>query len=183
MMIMRPPQQLQEHGCTGSRCHRCYDWFEEGVLRFAGDAVLWWADDEPDRRDPRREEGVVCFGDAAVQHDDLDGALDPQCSVVLCAVRARGHRQAHPRQDRCLEEEGDADRRGAAARLSGARPQACHRRQRGETRALYLSPLCRTRLVRLLKAELDARGINSKSWKAPQVGSSATSRSHAMRST
>ena len=73
MMIMRPPQQLQEHGCTGSRCHRCYDWFEEGVLRFAGDAVLWWADDEPDRRDPRREEGVVCFGDAAVQHHDLDG--------------------------------------------------------------------------------------------------------------
>jgi site-specific DNA recombinase len=29
---------------------------------------------------------VVCFGDPAVQHDDLDGALDPQCSVVLCAV-------------------------------------------------------------------------------------------------
>ena len=32
------------------------------------------------------EERVLCFGDAAVQHDDLDGALDPQCSVVLCAV-------------------------------------------------------------------------------------------------
>ena len=39
-----------------------------------------------DRRDPRREERVVCFGDAAVQHNDLDGAPDPQCAVVLCAV-------------------------------------------------------------------------------------------------
>ena len=39
-----------------------------------------------DRRDPRRQERVVCFGDAAVQHEDLDGALDPQCSVVLCPV-------------------------------------------------------------------------------------------------
>src|SRR6201993_3454094 len=47
-----------------------------------------------DRRDPRWARRVLCFGDAAVQHDDLDGALDPQCSVVLCAVRARGHRRA-----------------------------------------------------------------------------------------
>ena len=34
----------------------------------------------------------------------------------------------------------------AAARLSGAGPQARHRRQRGGDRALHLSPLCRTRL-------------------------------------
>jgi len=33
-----------------------------------------------------------------------------------------------------------------ATRVSGARPQAGHRRQRGGTRALDLSPLCRTRL-------------------------------------
>ena len=39
-----------------------------------------------DRRDPRRAECVVCVGDSAVQHDDLDGAPDPQCAVVLCAV-------------------------------------------------------------------------------------------------
>ena len=39
-----------------------------------------------DRRDPRREGCLFCFGDAAVQHDDLDGAPDPQCSAVLCAV-------------------------------------------------------------------------------------------------
>src|SRR6266581_3209844 len=32
---------------------------------------------------------VLCFGHAAVQHDDLDGALDVEHSVVLCAVRAR----------------------------------------------------------------------------------------------
>jgi len=97
-------------------------------------------------RYPRREECLVCFGDAAVQHDDLDGAPDPQCFVVLCAVRARGHRRAHPRQDRRLKKEGDVDGRGPAARVSGARPQAGHRRQRGRTRALDLSPLCRTRL-------------------------------------
>ena len=45
-----------------------------------------------DRRDPRCEERVVCFGDAAVQHDDLDGALNPQRSAVLRAIRARGDR-------------------------------------------------------------------------------------------
>jgi DNA invertase Pin-like site-specific DNA recombinase len=31
--------------------------------------------------------GVVRVGDAAVQHDELDGAADPQCAVVLCPVR------------------------------------------------------------------------------------------------
>ena len=51
--------------------------------------------------------------------------LDPQRSVVLRAVRARGHRRAHPRQDRRLEKEGDVDGRRAGARLSGSGPQAC----------------------------------------------------------
>src|ERR1700751_2920623 len=36
----------------------------------------------PDRRDPRCQGRVLCFGHAAVQHDDVDGALDPQCPVV-----------------------------------------------------------------------------------------------------
>src|SRR5215468_1300448 len=54
--------------------------------------------DRQDRRDPRHEGRVVCVGYAAVQHDDLDGALDPQCPIVVCAVRARGHRRAHSRQ-------------------------------------------------------------------------------------
>src|SRR5215475_6979180 len=53
-----------------------------------------------DRRDPRHDGRLVCLGDEAVQHDDVNGALDPKCSVVLCAVRARGHRRAHPRQAR-----------------------------------------------------------------------------------
>jgi hypothetical protein len=39
-----------------------------------------------DCRDPRRQGRVLRFGDAAVQHHHLDGALDPQCSVVLRAV-------------------------------------------------------------------------------------------------
>src|SRR5437764_7851432 len=78
-------------------------------------------------------------------------ALDPQRSVVVRAVRERGHRRAHTRQDRRLEEEGDVDGRGAAARLSGAGPQAHHRRQRGGNRALHLSPLCRTRLCPIVE--------------------------------
>ena len=49
------------------------------------------------RRDPRCKGGVFCVCDTAVQHDDLDGPLDPQRSAVFRAVRARGHRRAHPR--------------------------------------------------------------------------------------
>jgi len=64
---------------------------------------------------PARRRIVYCFGHPAVQHDDLDGAPDAEHSVVLCAVRARGHRRAYPRQDRRFEKEGDVDGRGAAA--------------------------------------------------------------------
>jgi DNA invertase Pin-like site-specific DNA recombinase len=32
------------------------------------------------------------LGDAAIQYDQLDGAPDAQRAVVLCPVRARGHR-------------------------------------------------------------------------------------------
>src|SRR5882672_2826536 len=42
-----------------------------------------------DRRDPRCQRCLLCVGDAAVQHHDLDGAPDPQRSVVLRAIRAR----------------------------------------------------------------------------------------------
>ena len=41
-----------------------------------------------DRRDPRCEGRLLCLGHAAVQHDDVDGSLDAECAVVLCAVRA-----------------------------------------------------------------------------------------------
>src|SRR6188472_2438055 len=105
-----------------------------------------------------------CFSHAAVQHDNVDGAFDPQRSAVLCAVRARGHRRAHPRQDRRFETERNVDGRRAAAGVSGAGPQAPHRRQRGGNRSLDLPPLCRSRSVRLLKEKLDACGIKSKSW-------------------
>jgi Resolvase, N terminal domain len=37
-----------------------------------------------------------------VQHHDLDGPVDAQHAAVLRPVRARGHRRAHPRQDRGL---------------------------------------------------------------------------------
>ena len=35
--------------------------------------------------DPGCQRRVLCFGDAAVQHHDLDGAPDPERLVVLCA--------------------------------------------------------------------------------------------------
>jgi site-specific DNA recombinase len=34
------------------------------------------------------EERVICFGYAAVQHDDVDGSLDAERTAVLCAIRA-----------------------------------------------------------------------------------------------
>ena len=63
-----------------------------------------------------------------------------------------------------LETEGDVDGRGAAARVPGARPQAGHRRQRGRTRALDLSPLCRTRLGPVVEGRARSPGSKSKSW-------------------
>ena len=52
------------------------------------------------RQDHRGLRGTRCFvrvGDAAVQHDDINGPADPQCPAVLCPVRTRGRRRAHPR--------------------------------------------------------------------------------------
>ena len=68
---------------------------------------------------------------AAVQHHDINGAAHSQRAAVLCPVRARGHRRAHPRQDRRVEEEGHVDGRDAAARLQSQRSQADRDRQRG----------------------------------------------------
>ena len=76
-----------------------------------------------DRRDLRCQGRVVRLGHPAIQHHDLDGTADAQRAAVVRPVRARGHRRAHPRQDRRLEEEGDVDGRRAAARLRGPRPK------------------------------------------------------------
>ena len=35
-----------------------------------------------ERRDPRYQGRVACVDHAAVQHDDVDGALDPQCAFA-----------------------------------------------------------------------------------------------------
>ena len=45
------------------------------------------------------------------------GRLTLNVLLVLRPVRARGHRRAHPRQDRRLEAQGHVDGRSAAARL------------------------------------------------------------------
>ena len=56
------------------------------------------------------------------------------------------------------------DGRSAAARVSSAGPQAGHRRQRGRTRRSIFHRYAELGSVRLLKAELEAEGRNSKSW-------------------
>src|SRR6516162_1787424 len=106
-----------------------------------------------------------CADDATVQHDDLDGAPDPQCAVVLCTVRARGHRRAHPRQDRRLKKEGDVDGRGAAARVSRAqdRKLVIVDSEAELVRSIFRR-YAELGSVRLLKEELDAQGSKSKSW-------------------
>jgi len=99
--------------------------------------------------------------DAAVQHDDLDGALDPQRSVVLrqferevIGERIRDKIAASKRKGMWMG--------GAAARLSSAGPQARRRRQRGGNRALHFSPPRRTRLCPVVEGRAGSPGIQSK---------------------
>jgi site-specific DNA recombinase len=61
-----------------------------------------------------RHKRLLRVGHPAVQHHHLDGAADAERPAVLRAVRARGHRRAHPRQDRRQQAQGDVDGRGAA---------------------------------------------------------------------
>ena len=89
---------------------------------------------------------LLRLGHPAVQHHDLDGAADAQRPALLRPVRARGHRRAHPRQDRGLQEEGHVDGRPAAARLRRQGPQARRQRGRGRDGPAYLPPLSRARL-------------------------------------
>ena len=49
---------------------------------------------------------LLRLGDPALQHHHLDGPADAERAAVLRPVRARGHRRAHPRQDRRLQAKG-----------------------------------------------------------------------------
>ena len=71
------------------------------------------------------------LGHPGLQHHHLHGPADAERAAVLRPVRARGHRRAHPRQDRRLQEEGHVDGRLRAARLRGRRAHADHQRGRG----------------------------------------------------
>jgi phage tail sheath protein FI len=98
------------------------------------ETVLNFAVDEAQTDVTITTDGVAA---AAVALDTLRSGNN----VVLCPVRARGHRRTDPRQDCRLEEEGDVDGRYCAARLR--RERALTRRQpcRGRDRALHLRPL------------------------------------------
>src|SRR6266478_2779566 len=65
-------------------------------------------------RYPRR---VIRLGHPAVQHHDLDGAVNAQCAPVLCPVRAGGHLGAHPRQDRSIKAKRDLGRGQPSSRV------------------------------------------------------------------
>ena len=54
---------------------------------------------------------VLCCGHPAVQHHHLDGPIDPERAALVCPVRTRGDRRAHPRQDCGFQAEGDVDGR------------------------------------------------------------------------
>src|SRR5215510_12036506 len=60
----------------------------------------------------------------------LDGPPDAQRAAVVCAIRARGHRRAHPRQDRCLQAQRAVGRRNGAAWLRTQGWQTSDRRGR-----------------------------------------------------
>jgi resolvase-like protein len=70
------------------------------------------------------EARVVRFGHPAVEHHHLHGPADVKRAAVLCSVRARGDRRAHPRQDRGLQAQGHVDGRHATDRLCAQRPKA-----------------------------------------------------------
>ena len=74
-------------------------------------------------RTVRSAQRVLRLGDATVQHDDLDGAADPQRAAVVCPVRAGGHLRAHPGQDRRLQAQGPLGRRHGALGLRHQGPE------------------------------------------------------------
>jgi predicted site-specific integrase-resolvase len=66
------------------------------------------------------------------------GRSDAQRPAVLRAIRTRGHRRAHPRQDRGCQAQGDMDGWRAAAGVRRRKPPAGHQRSRGGSGAAHL---------------------------------------------
>ena len=106
-----------------------------------------------------------------LQHHHQHGAADAQCAALLRAVRARGHRRAHPRQDRGLAQARHVDGRLRAARLRRQGPQAGGERGRGGDRAPHLRALRPDRLGdEAGRGELRARGRANKRGKPLDKG-------------
>ena len=97
------------------------------------------------RRDLRRGRRLLRLGHPGVQHHHLDGTADAERAALLRPVRARGHRRAHPRQDRRLQGEGHVDGRHGADRLPRRASQARAGPGRGRAGAAHLRALSRAR--------------------------------------
>ena len=74
----------------------------------------------PHRRAVRPAQRQLRQRHPGVQHHQQHGPADAERAALLRAVRARGHRRAHPRQDRRLQGAGHVDGRQPAARLRPA---------------------------------------------------------------
>ena len=90
------------------------------------------------------------------------GRLTLNVLLVLCAVRAGGHRRAHPGQDRSFQTQRHLGRRRGAVGLSGQRSQDCRCRRRSQDRPAHLPALSPTRSLNLLLADLRTTGIKTK---------------------
>ena len=121
-----------------------------------------------------------------VQHHQQHGAADPERAALLRAVRARGHRRAHPRQDRRLQGPRHVDGRQPAARLrpAGRGPAGAGGEPgRGRDRAGDLPGLPRARLGQRARAlARRARHRLEGAHDPRRPGASAAGRSTAARS-
>jgi hypothetical protein len=84
-----------------------------------------------DRRRARCGRRVLRVGDAVLQHGHQHGPPDAEHASVLRAVRAGGHRGAHPGQDRGVQAQGALDGRQGAAGIRSRWADAEGQRDRG----------------------------------------------------
>ena len=111
-----------------------------------------------------------------LQHDDLDGTADAQHPALLRAVRARGHRRAHPRQVRGIAQEGHVDGRLRPARLPRQNRKLVIDGGEAATRPDDLRAVRRIGSATVLARDLRAEGITASraSWSTRAISTSCS---------